>query len=371
MKMDKLEQLIDTLLTEIESPRNQAKKDAPAPHLNSYLENLGWVQYFHYDMNDFFDDSAFNCEMQIKQKLCQFERFDDDTVLSNWISASTGMYFEYTLFGMEVRHQPDGVPQIQRDHPLTKSPDLSLLKRHDFYTTGDMPHVFRLYDELRAISKDRLGVGFPTWGRGPLDLAIQLRGYEQFMNDTRERPQFVHDLMQYIIEERMRWWDAYCEHFDTENRGAGIGDDWLFVPFTSPAVFRDFVFPYYVELEKYHGHIGGIHSCGDKVPFFDLFAELKTMGGYEVNHWTDLESAVDNSAPDKHLGIALLNADVLLVTKQDMEAELRRIKALCEGRSYSVSATAIEKIHDDYEYDIRQVQTWIETAKEVLRSDTV
>ena len=36
-------------------------------------------------------------------------------------------------------------------------------------------------------------------------------------------------------------------------------------------------------------------------------------------------------------------------------------------RWWSVTASAIEKVHDDYEYDIRQVQIWIETAKKLLR----
>jgi len=365
--MDNLEELIGMLLMEIESPRNQAKRNLPAPRITSYLENLGWVQYFQYDMNEFYNNAAFNCEMQIKQKLCQFERFDDDTMLNSSISASTGMYFEYTLFGMEVKHQSDGVPLIQNDHPLTKTPNLRLLNRHDFYTTGEMPHIFRLWDGLQAISRGRLSVGFPTWGRGPLDLAIQLRGYEQFIEDTRERPQFVDDLMRYIIEERMRWWDAYCKHFNIQHRGAGIADDWLYVPFISPAIFQDVVFPYYLELEKYHGQIGGVHSCGDKAPFFNLLEELKGFGGHEVNHWTDLEAAIRNSSEDKYLSIALLNTDVLLATKEEMEAELRRIKSVCKGRNYGITASAIEKVHDDFEDDIRQVQMFLDIARRVLR----
>ena len=365
--MRDLEQLIDTLMIQIESSRNQAKRNLPTPRIHCYLENLGWVQYMKYDMNDFFEDSTLNCEIQIKQKLYQFERFDDDSMLSNWISASTGMYFEYTLLGMQVKHQSDGVPLIQHDHSLTKKADLSIMKRHDFYTSGDMPRIFKLYDDLQAISRGRLGVGFPTWGRGPLDMAIQLRGYEQFIDDTRERPLFVHDLMHYIVEERIRWWDAYCKHFNTQQKGAGIADDWTYVPFISPAIFEEFVFPYYVELEKYHGGIGGVHSCGSKVPFQKLLETLKGFGGHEVNHWTDLEGAVENASPNKYLGIAILNADVLLVTKEQMEAELKRIKRVCEGRNYSVSATAIEKVHDDMEYDMRQVQIWLEIAKKVLR----
>jgi len=365
--MRNLEHLIDTLLIQIESQRNQAKRNLPSPGITSYLENLGWVQYLKYDMNDFYNDAQLNCEIQIKQKLYQFERFDDDSMLSNWISASTGMYFDYTLLGMQVKHQSDGVPLIQRDHPLTKNPDISIMRRHNFYTTGEMPHVFRLYDELNAISKGRLNVGFPRWERGPLDMSIQLRGYEQFIDDTRERPQFVHDLMQYIIEERMSWWDAYCEHFKATDRRAGIGDDWLYIPFISPSIFEDFVFPYYTKLDKYHGGIGWVHSCGSKVPFQKRLEELNGLGGHEINHWTDLKAAIRNSSPDKYLGISLLNADVLLSTKEQMESKLRWIKTACEGRRYGITASAIEKIHDDFEYDIRQAQIWLEVAKKIFR----
>ena len=44
-----------------------------------------------------------------------------------------------------------------------------------------------------------------AWWRGPLDLAIQLRGYEALMVDISERPAFVHDLLRFITEQRCRW----------------------------------------------------------------------------------------------------------------------------------------------------------------------
>ena len=56
--MRDLEQLIDTLMMQIESSRNQAKRNLPTPRIHCYLENLGWVQYMKYDMNDFFEDVA-------------------------------------------------------------------------------------------------------------------------------------------------------------------------------------------------------------------------------------------------------------------------------------------------------------------------
>ena len=48
---------------------------------------------------------------------------------------------------------------------------------------------------------------FPTFNRGPLDINVQLRGYEGFI------------------------------------------DDWVNVPFISPALFRDFVLPLYHRLK--------------------------------------------------------------------------------------------------------------------------
>ncbi|MEW6354785.1 MAG: uroporphyrinogen decarboxylase family protein [Planctomycetota bacterium] len=367
---ESVDRLIGTLLDRIADPRHQAKKNVPSPRFTTFLENLGWAQWFGYDMNRFYGESEFNLQIQLRQKLFHLDHFDDDTVVAPNVSASRGMYFEYTVVGMSVRHQPDGVPIIQDDHPLTKKPDLGLLTLHDFTTSGEMPQVFRLYEDLQRLSKDRLTVTFPTWQRGPLDMAIQLRGYEQFIMDTIERPAFVHDLMDYLIEERMRWWDAYCKHFGKTDRTAGISDDWINVPFITPAMFEDFVLPYYLELEKYHGKIVNVHSCGNKVPVQKMLLRLKTLPAHEVNHWTDLEATCRNIPPDKHLYISILNTEVLLADEEKMERDLRRIVALCRGRSYNVVAQAIEKVNDDMADDIAQVERWIAVAKRVFGRPT-
>ncbi|NOZ22906.1 MAG: hypothetical protein GXP25_17655 [Planctomycetes bacterium] len=361
-----VDRLIDELLERIEEPQHQAKKNIPNPRFTTYLENLGWAQLFDFDMNRFYAEPELNLQIQLRQKLFHLDHFDDDTVIAPNVSASTGMYFEYTVVGMGVKHQPDGVPIIQGDHPLSKKPDLSLLPIHDFTTSGEMPQVFRLYEELKRLSKDRLTVTFPTWRRGPLDMAIQLRGYEQFVMDTVERSAFVHDLMSYLIEERMRWWDAYCKHFEAPDRTTGIADDWINVPFITPTMFEDFVLPYYLELEKYHGRIVSVHSCGNKEPVQKMLLRLKTLPAHEVNHWTDLEATCRNIPPDKHLHIAILNTEVLLAGEEKMEHDLRRIVDLCQGRSYNVVAQAIEKVHNDMAEDIEQAKRWVEVAKGVF-----
>jgi len=134
------------------------------------------------------------------------------------------MYFEYTLLGMSVKHQSDGVPLIQHDHPLTKKADLSLMKRHDFYTSGDMPRIFSFMRICNRYLKVVLVLGFR---HGDVDLWIWRSSYEVTSNllTIRGTSSVRHDLMHYIIEERIRWWDAYCKHFNTQEKGAGIADD--------------------------------------------------------------------------------------------------------------------------------------------------
>jgi uroporphyrinogen-III decarboxylase len=364
--VESIEPLMAQVLEAVESARNKARREAPMPRITVYLENIGWTQLLDYDMNDYYGDPLLNCELQLRQKLIGFEMFDDDSPISADLSASTGMYFDFTVVGLEVTHEPNGVPHIQEDHPLRREADVSLLARHNFYVTGEMPRVFELYEKLQELTKGRMRVAFPRWERGPLDMAVQLRGYEQLMADARERPVFVHDLMRYLVEERIRWWDAYRAEFTVTDRTAGIGDDWINVPFISPRFFEEFCLPRYLELEEYHGRISYLHSCGNKAPLHHLIRRIESLGNYEVNHWTPLADTCRNLPPTKSLTIALLNADILVQSEAEQEAQLREIKELCAGRRYCVIGSALMKMHDDYQEDIARAQRWITLAKRVL-----
>ena len=359
--------LLDELLAELETPAAKARTTGPDPKISVYLENLGWAQLFGYDMNRYYDEPPFQLEMNLRHKLYHLRTFADDNPVGSGMEATVGMYWDFTLLGMAVRHQPDGVPIIQDDHPMRRDPDLRLLPRHDFATSGEMPRLFSHYEELKRLTQDRVPISFPTWQRGPLDMAMQLRGYEQLVSDMSERPQFVHDLLRFLVEQRMHWWDAYCERFGVTTRHAGIADDWINVPFISPAIFRDFLLPRYLELEEYHEKIWGLHSCGDQVPVQHLMLQLKTLGGFEVNPWTDLEATLRNVPADKFLGVSIKNVDVLLFSDEEIEQQLGRIRRLCTGRSYNVTAQALQRVHADIHDDMRRTQHWIEVARRVLQ----
>ena len=363
----RIDALLDELTEKVNSPRNQAKKDIPPPRFGIGIEGaLGWGQLVGYDPVRYHSDPLYSFENQIREKIYHIDNFDDDSCIGTGVSASIGWYFEYTLFDMDVYYTPAGVPIIQEDHPMTRTPDLRLLKPFSFTETGQMPKAISFYEDMVEIAGDRVNVAFPAWWRGPLDLAIQLRGYSNFVLDAVERPEFLHDLMKYITDERMRWHDDYCKFLGTEIAAASLADDWLNVPFISPSIFRDFVLPRYLDLERRHGGIGGIHACGNQTELQKYMLEIKSLHGFEVSPWTDLEQTLINLPQDKSIGIGLPNTDVLLKTEAEMRPKLQWIKESCRGRSYGVSAGSLQKVHEDLDEDVERIKGFIHMAKEVL-----
>ena len=366
---DALEQLIDQYLAACGSARNRAKAAAPEPRFTVYLENIGWAQLFDYEHEHFLTDAPFQLEIQLLQRLYHWEHFDDDTALTPQLKSEAGYYPEYTVLDMPVRHERVGVPHIRDDHPLTRDPDLGLLRRHDFTSSGQMPQVIRVWEQMTELAGDRLSIGFHEWHRGPLDMAIQLRGYDSFVADTVERPQFVHDLMRFLVEERIRWWEARTQFLGTKPEAVGISDDWVNVPFISPAMFEDFCLPRYLELEQYHGAVNRFHSCGNKAPLAHLVMRIASLDRFEVNHWTPLEEMLAAVPDDKWIDYSFQNLDVLLGSEEEQEAKMQSVVDACRGRRYTLCGQALQRISEDYAVDMAQIKQFIRAARRVLGRD--
>jgi uroporphyrinogen-III decarboxylase len=226
----------------------------------------------------------------------------------------------------------------------------------------------RMHEEVQRIIDGRLPCGFISWNRGGLDLAIQLRGYNNFLIDTIERPDFIHALMGRVTDERCRWYDAYAEWSGQPLGPTWLGDDWINVPYISPSIFADFVLPRYLEIEAHHGGIGGIHSCGNQTPVQKYLLQVKSLNTFEVSPWTDLLGTLDNLPPDKHLAIALHPNDVLVASPDQMRRKLEFIRDNCQGRSYAVASAGLTPIRDQYQDYLTRIQTWLDLARETFRA---
>lgn len=366
--LNRIDALIDRLLEAVHSPRNQSRGKA-CPSISFGIEEpMTWVLLWKLDTPRFYTDPYYYVEMTLCQKLWRWDNFpEEDLPVTAEIPASLSMYPEYTFVGMQLYFSPEGIPTIQTDHPLTRSPDLRLLDPVDFKTSGWMPRVLRWWEDVNQIIAGRLKVtNAMTWWRGCLDLAVQLRGYDQLMLDVVERPEFVHDLMKFLTEQRCRWWESYSRHFDLPLRPTDIGEDWLNVPFISPGFFRDFILPRYLELEAFHGGVNSLHSCGNQAPLQRYFLQLKTLRYYEVSPWTSLEQSLANLPADKHLGIGLHPNDVLFATPQEMTDRLGGIQSACDGRSYAIGTSGLTPILATPADFVDQINLWLGFASKVF-----
>jgi hypothetical protein len=364
----RIEGLIERVKEAAASPNNKGRGQRH-PNVSFGIEEpMTWVRLWNLDTPRYYSDPLYYVEMTLRQKLWRWDYFPEDNVpMTLDLPASLSMYPEYTFIGMDLYFSPEGIPTIQTNHPLSRDPNLGLLKPVDFMTSGWMPRALRWWDDIHRIVAGRLNVtNAMTWWRGALDLAMQIRSYDRLIEDVFERPQFVHDLLDFITEQRCRWWGAYSEHFGLKLKPTDIGDDWLNVPFISPGFFRDFVLPGYLRLEAFHGGVNSIHSCGNQAPLQRYLLEIKSLPNFEVSPWTSLEKSLVNIPSEKRLMIGMHPNDVLFSTPEQMEERLRGIASACVGRNYDIGTSGLTPILDTHEAFIRQVNTWTGIVRRVF-----
>jgi hypothetical protein len=372
--------LLDALQERIERKRALLEErdrtlGADRIRIHSYMENIGWPELFGYDMNRFLSDPEFLLEMELRQRIFWLDNSRDDALQVLWIGATVGMYYDITLFGQQVRHTEIGVPLFE-PHPIAQRPDLSLIPPVNFRTSGCMPELIRQHETLKRTSETRYGgalaIGFPTFSRGPLDVYVQLRGYERFVEDTLDRPQFVHDFLARIVDERIRW-NAERRRYLGEPEPAEpttrIDDDWVNIPFISPAMFREFVVPAYRRIAAAEGRVVGFHTCGVMAPVVeDLLGVFPGIRTLDVSGWNDFEQLDRMLDPGTGFWLGLKNTFVLAGAPQRHRQVLERIARVGRRRTVGVCAQAIVRLHPTYEENLGRMNDFISLARQVFAS---
>jgi hypothetical protein len=342
--------------------------------VTSYMENIGWTDLLGHPMSRVHDDPAFAAEQRLRELVFWADNVDDDTVPVASIQADTGMYWDMTLFGMEIRHTRLGVPEFGR-HPLREGLDRSFLPPFDFSATGDMPRILARHARLKEISADtyggRLEVTFPYFHRGPLDIFVQLRGYEGFVEDAGARPAALAAALDHLTSERLRFARERQRHLGEPSLPPTtfVADDWVNVPFISPAMFRDFVAPCYRRIRAEEGPASGFHTCGNFEPvardIAEIFPEIEML---EVSPWNSV-TALDAILPPR-VGFAcsVLNTVTLGGSEAEQRAKLLPIRDAARHRKVSLSAQAIERIPDTWQETFARLNRFLALAREVLGS---
>ena len=239
---------------------------------------------------------------------------------------------EAEALGQELVYQENAIPEVDRRNPLIKTPsDLVHLRAPDPHAAGRMPFVL----EANHIYKDITGINPNLTYCGPLTLAIQLRGYEQFITDTRENPAFLHEILAFLTEEVLAPWIGILRQ---EAGGAllvvGV-EAWASIPLVTLDILEEFFVPYVRRLQELCGEVevpvGGMwgESClKDPIRFLKLKLEMgrgRDLSGfdpdvYKLGPELYKRVAIENDVPLR------LGVDGHLVRNGPVEELVRRIE---------------------------------------------
>lgn len=363
---------IDRLFGQFQAAHDSALQHGPACRGDFALEEpIAWVRLHGLDVRRYYKDPAYYLEQALRQKIWKLTSFPSTAQPNDFrIPFSLGFYPEFTFVGIEVEYDALGIPRFRVRHAVRETPNLDLLRPISFQSSGIMPRAFEFHAQLQDLVAGRAPVPFQvSWWRGCLDLAIELRGYEAFMDDVRERPEFVHGLLRWLTGERCNWHRSYCKHFGVSLGPADIGDDWLNVPFISPGIFRDYVLPQYLLSEAFHGSIRHVHSCGNQTPLQRDMLKLATLQTFEVSPWSDLGQSIENLPPDKHLVISVHPNLVLCCARAEIRRRLEHIRERCAQRSYSVSTSGLTPLGEEREF-VERIKVWLQLAEAICPNQT-
>jgi MtaA/CmuA family methyltransferase len=167
-------------------------------------------------------------------------------------------YRETEGIGGRFEYPEDNVPRcIER--PIKNCTDLKRLKVPDPW------NCYRMADRLKAceLFKKEVGDEIPIlgWIEGPMAQMANVRGMSEIMMDLYDQPDFVTDLLEFVIEVEKSF---ALEQIKTGANWMGIGDS--AASLISPQIYHKLIMPGQKELVDFIHHHGAgakIHICGN------------------------------------------------------------------------------------------------------------
>jgi uroporphyrinogen-III decarboxylase len=149
---------------------------------------------------------------------------------------------EAEALGQKIIYHPGGIPDADRTDPLIKSPaDLDKIKAPDPYRSGRMPWVH----QINRIYMEMTGRPARAYFCAPFSLAVNIRGYENLIEDMAERPRFAHRLFTFLCDEVI---GPYIEAMRLEIGNPGLladgNDAWASPPLITLDMMDEYVVAY-------------------------------------------------------------------------------------------------------------------------------
>lgn len=199
----------------------------------------------------------------VDANLSMVENFEVDVM-----QAISDPYREAFDFGARIEFPHDGLPVSVR--PLVDEPEkLKNLKKPD-PSSGK-----RMSDRLEAIrlmhEKSSGSIPVMGWVEGALAEAVDLRGMTNIMMDIYERPEWLKEFLEFIVEVEI---DFARAQVDAGADIIGLGD--AVASQISPEMYSEFALPYEQRIFKAvkdMGAIARLHICGNTSAIVPLMIE--------------------------------------------------------------------------------------------------
>jgi hypothetical protein len=263
---------------------------------------------------------------------------------------------------------PDKEPMIDQERPVIRTEeDLDRLPPIDFFASGMMPLAHRMYEGVNELVAGRLQVIFPEWLRGPFGVALYLRGYQDLLVDLANKPEFAHNLMRRITQDRQSWFRARAAFLGQAVPGGSLFNDEVDAGVIGGRHYRQHILPHERTLGEFHGEITYWHSCGNTTPMARDISGMGCVGLLDVSGWTDLETVLKTvDARHQRFEIRFNPVkDLQDATAEHMARQIRRKLELC--RQYDVDAFTLRvsgiQPWENLAADMAQLRTWLELSR--------
>jgi len=384
-----MEQLMEELLTIINSAENQRKRDyydfstpwardmwrglpvKPAKEGIPFTiapDNSLWAKILNFDLKEYYSSPLTQLKYQLLIKKYTFEEFRDDTYIPPEVFIWFSVVNDISFFNVRLRFFSDREPWMETSPRLKSPDDLDHLEYPDFYNDGLMPEIHRFYQEVKEITGGRFKVLFPEWVKGVFPLAMYLRGMENLLMDMVDNPEFVHKLMRFLTEARKHWFKQRAEFLNEPIPKGKFYNDEVDVPSIAPYMYREFILPYEQELSEFHGGVAYWHSCGNTAPVMEDISKIPNLELFHVSPYTDLSTAVEIFPPETALDICLKPVeDCYNRTEEEMREKLEGIKEICGDKiRYTIRNDGFQLVNT-LEEDVAKIKLWGKVAREVLK----
>ncbi len=217
---------------------------------------------------------------------------------------------ESEAIGQKIIYFENDMPAVDgSDHLIKDKSDIYKIKNIDFKKNSRCRFVLDLIDRYHQV----MGPGYKPRFCAPFSLAVNIRGFNNLINDFYGDREFVKELFKIINHEVIAPWISMQREKAGNNQIIASGADaWVAIPNVNLEIINDIIIPTYLELKGLVGNVylallGGARYLKDPVKFLDI---QKILNPFLVK---GLDPDVESLGPDFFSRFAIDNdMDLLL-----------------------------------------------------------